>query len=196
MKFDIDPRTHAGTQQQRRLFRSYLEGLQWVLHYYYRGPDRCSWSWFYPYYHAPMASDLINFDEFPRLELDFDVSEPFAPFQQLMGVLPAASKGLLPECYQWLFDSRESPILDTYPRNFEIDMDGVKVPWGGVALIPFIKVDSLLGAMREAELRGKPLTAAERKRNSVGVATEYRRDLSQAQHVDSTTRHFAALQQC
>jgi 5'-3' exoribonuclease 1 len=31
---------------------------------------------------------------------NFDLAKPFRPFEQLMGVMPAASKELLPEAYQ------------------------------------------------------------------------------------------------
>lgn len=34
------------------------------------------------------------------MEIKFEMGSPFLPFQQLMAVLPAASKELLPEPYQ------------------------------------------------------------------------------------------------
>lgn len=171
VKFGIDIQKHEGTQQQRKVFHSYLEGLQWVLFYYFRGPDQCSWSWYYPYYHAPLIYDLAKYDALANPGIQFDLGAPFLPFQQLMAVLPAASKTLLPTCYRWLFDDENSPILHFYPGKFEIDIDGVKVPWGGVALIPFIDPMLLLRSMEYADTTS--LSPAERKRNSVGEAYKY-----------------------
>eukprot|EP00439_Symbiodinium_sp_Y106_P052315 s1273_g7.t1 len=43
IKFGMDVDTHAGVQDQRKLFQSYLEGLHWVMRYYFRGPSEASW---------------------------------------------------------------------------------------------------------------------------------------------------------
>ena len=80
---------------RREVAGSFIEGLHWVLEYYYRGV--ASWTWFYPHHYAPMISDMVAIQEF---EVAFQLGQPFLPFQQLLGVLPSASFKLLPEPYQ------------------------------------------------------------------------------------------------
>lgn len=65
--------------------KSYLEGLAWVLQYYYQGCP--SWHWFYPYHFSPFASDFTDLAEF---KIEFELGVPSNPIEQLMSVFPAA----------------------------------------------------------------------------------------------------------
>lgn len=50
-----------GTENEEemcKLTENYVQGLQWVLYYYYRGV--ASWPWFYGYHYSPMISGMHN----------------------------------------------------------------------------------------------------------------------------------------
>ncbi|TMS09737.1 5'-3' exoribonuclease 1 [Larimichthys crocea] len=137
--------------------KCYVEGIQWILHYYYHGVQ--SWSWYYPYHYAPFLSDVRNIS---GLKLTFDLEKPFMPFQQLLAVLPAASKELLPESYRPLMTSTNSPIIEYYPLDFKTDLNGKQQEWEAVVLIPFIDERCLLAAMEPCNDK---LTKEEKARN-------------------------------
>ncbi|CAH1395383.1 unnamed protein product [Nezara viridula] len=137
----------------------YVRAIQWNLFYYYTGCP--SWSWFYPHHYAPYVSDIKGFTDF---DFKFDLSAPFQPFQQLLAVLPAASKNIVPEPFQDLMASPNSPIIQFYPPDFETDLNDKLNDWEAVVLIPFIEEKSLLDAMQP---HYKNLTEDENRRNSV-----------------------------
>ena len=143
-----------------KMTENYIEGLQWVLNYYYKG--NCSWPWYYKYHYAPRISDLSNG---LNVKFHFEIGQPFKPFEQLMSVLPARSKELIPVCYRHLMTDEDSPIIDFYPDDCAIDKNGKTASWEAVVLLSFVDEHRLKEAM--APLNSK-LTLDERKRNSFG----------------------------
>lgn len=156
-KFHVDPKDIGF---RNKVARAYVEGLAWVLLYYFQGCP--SWTWYYPYHYAPFAADFVDLD---KLTLSFQKGTPFKPFEQLMSVLPAASNHAIPEVFRNLMTHEESDILDFYPEEFPIDLNGKKFAWQGVALLPFIDEKRLLKAMAEKYPLLSPEDAA---RNETG----------------------------
>ncbi|MEJ1278855.1 5'-3' exoribonuclease 2 [Cricetulus griseus] len=127
-KFDVDA---ADEKFRRKVVQSYVEGLCWVLRYYYQGC--ASWKWYYPFHYAPFASDFEGIA---------DMSSEF-------------EKGTKPD----------SSIIDFYPEDFAIDLNGKKYAWQGVALLPFVDERRLRAALEEVY---PDLTPEENRRNSLG----------------------------
>ncbi|CAG2053535.1 unnamed protein product [Timema podura] len=171
-KFDVDP---SNSTFRHKLAMEYVRGLCWVLRYYYQlSPvlyfivlhylDDCilqgcaSWKWYFPYHYAPFASDFHNIGDLPTT---FEkATKPFRPLEQLMGVFPAASSSHVPSPWAVLMSDPDSPIIDFYPEDFKIDLNGKKFAWQGVALLPFVDEKRLFKAL---EPYYESLTAAESK---------------------------------
>nr|XP_023476815.1 5'-3' exoribonuclease 1 isoform X1 [Equus caballus] len=167
----------------------YVQAIQWILHYYYHGVQ--SWSWYYPYHYAPFLSDIRNIS---ALSIHFELGKPFKPFEQLLAVLPAASKNLLPTCYQHLMTSEDSPIIEYYPPDFKTDLNGKQQEWEAVVLIPFIDEKRLLEAM---ETCNHSLKKEERKRNrhSECLMCWYDRD-TEFTYPSPWPEKFPAIERC
>ncbi|KAH9441504.1 hypothetical protein Pst134EA_032939, partial [Puccinia striiformis f. sp. tritici] len=154
---------HHDCDQLHKLTHAYIEGLQWVLHYYYTGI--ASWSWAYPY-HYSMITDL---DKVTSYKFSFDLGNPFKPFEQLMGVLPGLSSTHVPPAFQDLMTKPESPIFDLYPSHFETDLNGKKKK-------------RLLKAMKDHEFK---LKDEEVERNRFGPTWQFRYDSQKADYYPS-----------
>ncbi|CCF57300.1 hypothetical protein KAFR_0C03080 [Kazachstania africana CBS 2517] len=147
------------------LAKNYVEGLQWVLYYYYRGCP--SWGWYYRDHYAPRISDLEKgLDQI----IKFDKGRPFTPFEQLMAVLPERSKNLIPAAFRPLMYDTNSPILDFYPSQVKLDKNGKTADWEAVVLLTFVDENRLVDAMKP--LLSK-LSPEEKVRNQFGTDLKF-----------------------
>lgn len=147
---------------RRRVVHSYVQGLCWVLAYYYQGC--ASWKWFFPFHYAPFASDFVDISFVSNTFKE--KTKPKNPLEQLMCVFPAASGNFLPETWRELMSNPDSPIIDFYPTDFKIDLNGKKYAWQGVALLPFVDEDRM---MKTLDTVYPDLADSERVRNQLGV---------------------------
>ena len=150
------------TEPVETIARDYLDGLCFVGMYYYNGmPD---WQYQYPYDHAPFFTDLYEYlltVKEDRWFVEFLDNPPLSPLEQLMCVLPHESKMYLPRCIQSFYDEK-SELEDLYPREFEIDRDGVEQEYEALVKLPRIEPERIRRAFEKVKYL---LNKQERDRN-------------------------------
>ena len=136
-----------------KITNEYVRGLYWTFMYY---TDRCpSYEWYYPYYRAPLMIDLADVT---FVESRFVKGKPHEPYQQLLGILPAKSRKLIPKELRHLMTDEDSPISHMYPSSFEIDYEGKYKEHQGIPLLPPIHYFSLRRVYEDAvsdDVRGQ-----------------------------------------
>lgn len=142
-----------------------------MLFYYYKGAQH--WRWYYPYHYAPMISDidqnicehfLHNKTTIDNFEIDANCSEtnvPYTPFQQLLSIMPTKSIGLLPGGYATI---AADPLIEYFPPDFDIDLNGRALPWEASCLIPFVD-EKLFITHEQTMLLSYPINEDDKKRN-------------------------------
>lgn len=142
--------------------REYVVGLQFVGTYYYQGmPD---WLYNYPFYHGPFFQELYSYSMSLSSEwiyVPFEKHEPLSPLVQLLCVIPPESKKWLPACLQ-LYYEPNSEIIDMFPSEFTVDLDGVQNEYEGLVILPSIQVHRMQEAFDKVKHH---LTPSELKRN-------------------------------
>jgi 5'-3' exoribonuclease 1 len=141
--------------------KNYLEGLNWVLQYYYT--ENHSWGWMYFYIASPLFQDLAKYlqkcDTFP-VETEKRMV-PYSPLTQLMMVISKRSANLLPKPLKDKMTHPESDIAHYYPDDFELNLYFHVQFWETEPILPMIddvKIETIVNSA--------PLTKDEIERNS------------------------------
>ncbi|KJP89414.1 hypothetical protein AK88_00857 [Plasmodium fragile] len=162
-KFHLDESDYVEDFVKEVVYK-YIEGLAWVLSYYFQSCPM--WHWYYPYYYAPLSSDLI----IDNVNFTFQKDEPILPLEQLLCVLPSNSSHCLPKGYRELMVRQDSPIIDFYPKTFKEEENGKKYKYQWVILLPFVDKERIIKHARELN---DTLTEEEKKRNRRGMNKIY-----------------------
>ena len=79
-------------------------------------------------------------------------SRPFKPFEQLLMVLPAESRDLLPNTYQSLMVDPMSDIIEYYPKSYQIETTNKYYLWECQPILPYIISDTIKETVKTLKL--------------------------------------------
>ena len=134
------------------LVKIYLEGVMWVTQYYF---NKCpTWTWQYPYRHAPFISDIINCSEMISNinNIKFDKHTNIPIMTQLLSVLPPQCNDILPNKYSQSMVNKSSPIIDLFPKNVKLDMLYTDLYWKCDPILPALDINRLIEYTSNIEL--------------------------------------------
>jgi 5'-3' exonuclease len=163
---------HMGSEEHQEEFKdemckNYLEGILWTVKYYL---EECTdWKWQYNYPHSPLISDLANYinkTKFNINSIKFTSQDSLPMYVQLLSVLPPKFNYLLPKSYRHLTTTFESPIIDMYPINYKIDKLYKSRLYQCVPLIPNINIERVINSVKDLELTDKEKKLSEKYTDS------------------------------
>ena len=130
--FIVDPPNIIPQSKIDQMIHSYLKTFNWIFRYYTYGNSSIDTEWCYRYYHAPIITDIVKLIDTP----DYNIGQhlinyqsrqdtiPFTPLHQLLAVIPAKSKNILPIELLPLYD--ENSILQIiFPQTLLLNMMGL-----------------------------------------------------------------------
>lgn len=154
-----------------QMTREYLTGMAWVYYYYTRGLDQVKWTWYYPFYHAPLFSDLrdkldqtssrlIGNRDWVPTSRSQSLASRFYPIHQLLSVIPLRGNYLIPEKYR---QYQRRNLNDYFPVDYLNEMDGRHAKtttspgdeWMSILIIPFISTARVIREVKVAPERIK-----------------------------------------
>ena len=144
--------------QINKMSIDYLNGINWISEYYFNGWRGLNLKWYYKYYHSPLALDIYNalatiiqnneISTGPLVDWKAPTDNKFVNvFEQLLSVLPPASKYLLPKELQFLMEAN-SPIADYYPIDYIIDYELKDKDYKGIPILPFVNPERITSVYR------------------------------------------------
>ncbi|KAL0481203.1 5'-3' exoribonuclease [Acrasis kona] len=143
--------------------KEFIRGIIFVWKYYTVGVP--SWTWYYPYHYAPLATTLSSFNA-DDVTFDFKLGCPLRPFSQLLSVMPRSSESCLPPLYRSILQE----LPQYYPESFKRDPDFKKQLYKAIPLLPFINSQHLKEKIDGVK---NNLSPQEKRRNNFGHTVMY-----------------------
>lgn len=149
--------------------KHYIEGLIFVLRYYF--DEIPSYTWYYQYHYAPFAGDIADvMDKYNEDKEVFAKTSPIFPIQQLFCILPPKSKELLPKAIQKYMSEEDNEIGEMMKTDLVLDSDFKKNDWEYILLTPNIDQGKFMEIFNR---HAKEFTDYETKRNVRGKVFVY-----------------------
>lgn len=130
-------------QRIQDMIIDYMRTMSMVYLYYREGTSAVNQDWAYPFYHAPLLSDLavvmtsVNKAFVVTGYQAYPMMKSFTALHQMVAVLPLESRDQLPKELHPLF-SYNSTIRDIFPHTFKVEMDGKNEDHAGVPIVPLV----------------------------------------------------------
>jgi len=123
----------------KRVCMNYLEGLEWVFHYYTN--DCIHWRWKYSYSYPPLLSDLVKYipNKHNFQMLLPQIQQPFHPTIQLSYVLPPSQHHLLP----YELERKLQQYSHLYPTEYIFQWAFCRYFWEAHPILPEIPLSLL-----------------------------------------------------
>ena len=140
------------TKKIHNISESYIQGVEWILKYYFT--NQADFSWYYPYDYSPTILDLTNFMMSYRKQdsiIQQNASDSYIKMMktddfQLLMVLPPHSFNLLSIKSQHFVNSVKSGCIHYYPIDFTITTFLKYYLWECAPVLPPIDIEYLYDA--------------------------------------------------
>lgn len=146
--FPVDVNRHV-EEKLTAMCEQYVNGVSWYYLYYRRGTAAVNHDWYYAGYHVPLFFDLYTYLSNINPVWVYRAYEGMHPLsipQQLVSVIPIMSINIIPEPLKALY-TIDSPITDTYPVMFEVDMNGKHAEHEAIPYIPLVNKNRIVQAV-------------------------------------------------
>lgn len=146
-----------------RVCYAYLEGLEWVYTYYTKGMGTVNDKWFYPFFHAPLFSDVSAIFDDTAISIIVGAVQPIESpeincLHQLLMVISPYSVAVLPPEIREIY--REAgPMCDDLPFGFPMEQDNTDKEEDFRPMVPAPRWKNVMACLYEhLKIRNFPKT--------------------------------------